>query len=318
MKDEINEKASERQPVPYEKQQRATPQDTHRQEIADFRKAVAVNALRALFLTDLPSLLQDQSPGKSRSPSARCRSGGVGDGAAQGGDTGYGETSSSEEQDSSWSGKSSEASSAAPSSSSSSPSSSSSGGTATTASGALASVSDDQDDPDETQAEDDDEEEEDDEGEVDLSKLETRTEAAPFSWPPTSIPQAQMLEAEGDEQETEPGTSEQVTSTETEEQLRSLDTEDASQTTAASEYAADDPARPELEEFAEGSQSETQAQATQPAEPPVPPTPQFLRPTIEIDSSDILHTAKVLLKVGADVDNVTADGFTPLHLAALK
>ncbi|XP_049523153.1 uncharacterized protein LOC125945442 [Dermacentor silvarum] len=121
------------------------------------------------------------SPTRSASAAVQCHSSEAGDEAAQcgggGGDTGYGETSSSEEQESSWS-RSTE-SSAAPSSSSS-PS-------GDTASGALASVSDDQD---ETQAEDDDEDDEDDDGEVDLSKLETQTQAAPFKWPPTTISQA--------------------------------------------------------------------------------------------------------------------------------
>ncbi|XP_054923657.1 uncharacterized protein [Dermacentor andersoni] len=213
----------------------------------------------------------DKAPSPIRGASAapQCHSSEAGDGAAQcGGDTGYGETSSSEEQESSWS-RSTE-SSAAPSSSSS-PS-------RDTASGALASVSDDQD---ETQAEDDDE----DDGEVDLSKLETRTQAAPFEWPPTTISHAPTGEGEL-EQESEPGTSGQMTSTE--EQLQSLDTEDVSQMTAASEDPADDT----LEQEPAEDQSEAEAQAMQPAEPPLPPAPQFLRPTIEIDRSDILHTAK--------------------------
>ncbi|KAH9365547.1 hypothetical protein HPB48_020587 [Haemaphysalis longicornis] len=316
---------------------------------------------------------RERGPAKSQSPSAvaECReSGAARDAATQGGgDTGYGETSSSEEQDSSWSrssAKSSVASSAAESSSSSSPSSSSSGsgGTTTTASGALASVSDDQDDPDDTQAEDGDDDDDDDD-EVDLSKLEVKTRAAPFSWPPTTVLQARILQAEEEAGESEadteePGTSEQLTSTETEEQLPSLDAEDASQATAASDRTADHEGLDDVPEQQpeEGpsedpsqSQSEAQAQATHPAEPPLPPTPQFLRPTIEIDSSDILHRAKflamegadvaaldptsytamhlaamnghngcleVLLKMGADVDNITADGFTPLHLAALN
>lgn len=89
------------------------------------------------------------------------------------------------------------------------------------------------------------------------------------------------------EQESEPGTSGQMTSTE--EQLQSLDTEDVSQMTAASEDPADDT----LEQEPAEDQSEAEAQAMQPAEPPLPPAPQFLRPTIEIDRSDILHTAKV-------------------------
>ncbi|XP_037521984.2 uncharacterized protein LOC119399239 [Rhipicephalus sanguineus] len=217
------------------------------------------------------------SPVRGASSSVQCPSSGAGDAAAQcsggggGGDTGYGETSSSEEQESSWS-RSTE-SSAAPSSSSS-PS-------ADTASGALASVSDDQD---ETQAEDDDDDDEDN-GEVDLSKLETQTQAAPFTWPPTTISHAPSGEREDTEQESEPGTSEQVTSTE-EQQSQSLDTEDVSQMTAASEVPADDDTKP-----AEG-QTEGEAQAMQPVELSAPPTPHFLRPTIEIDSSDILHTAK--------------------------
>ncbi|KAH6943133.1 hypothetical protein HPB50_016037 [Hyalomma asiaticum] len=223
------------------------------------------------------------SPARSASAAVQCHSGEAGDAAAQcsiggGGDTGYGETSSSEEQESSWS-RSTE-SSAAPSSSSS-PS-------ADTASGALASVSDDQD---ETQAEDDDSDE--DDGEVDLSKLETQTQAAPFQWPPTTISQApsgeeavaMAAQTEDTEQESEPVTSEQLTSTE-EQQSHSLDTEDVSQMTAASEVPADEDTRPTED------QTEAEAQAAQPAEPSVPPTPQFLRPTIEIDSSDILHTAK--------------------------
>ncbi|KAH7943324.1 hypothetical protein HPB52_006945 [Rhipicephalus sanguineus] len=90
---------------------------------------------------------------------------------------------------------------------------------------------------------------------------------------------------EDTEQESEPGTSEQVTSTE-EQQSQSLDTEDVSQMTAASEVPADDDTKP-----AEG-QTEGEAQAMQPVELSAPPTPHFLRPTIEIDSSDILHTAK--------------------------
>lgn len=219
------------------------------------------------------------SPVRGASSTSQCHSSGAGDAAAQcsgggGGDTGYGETSSSEEQESSWS-RSTE-SSAAPSSSSS-PS-------ADTASGALASVSDDQD---ETQAEDDDDDE--DDGEVDLSKVEAQTQAAPFKWPPTTIPpHVPSGEREDTEQESEPGTSEQVTSTE-EHQSHSLDAEDVSQRTAASEVPADDDAaKPPAEDQTE----EGEAQAMQPAEPSVAPTPQFLRPTIEIDSSDILHTAK--------------------------
>ncbi|KAH8037441.1 hypothetical protein HPB51_009996 [Rhipicephalus microplus] len=227
--------------------------------------------------SDLDSSL-GPSPVRGASSAAQCHSSGAGDAAAQcsgGGDTGYGETSSSEEQESSWS-RSTE-SSAAPSSTSS-PS-------ADTASGALASVSDDQD---ETQAEDDDDDE--DDGEVDLSKVEAQTQAAPFKWPPTTIPHVPSEEREDTEQESEPGTSgEQVTSTE-EQQSHSLDAEDVSQMTAASEVPADDDAA--AKPPAEDQTEEGEAQAMQPAEPSVPPTPQFLRPTIEIDSSDILHTAK--------------------------
>ncbi|KAL3211138.1 hypothetical protein MRX96_000823 [Rhipicephalus microplus] len=99
-------------------------------------------------------------------------------------------------------------------------------------------------------------------------KVEAQTQAAPFKWPPTTIPAC----AEWREQ-----------------QSHSLDAEDVSQMTAASEVPADDDAaKPPAEDQTE----EGEAQAMQPAEPSVPPTPQFLRPTIEIDSSDILHTAK--------------------------
>ncbi|KAL1476782.1 hypothetical protein MTO96_036244, partial [Rhipicephalus appendiculatus] len=116
----------------------------------------------------------------------------------------------------------------------------------------------------------------------------TESSAAPSSSssPSADTASGALASREDTEQESEPGTSEQVTSTE-EQQSYSLDTEDVSQMTAASEVPADDDAKLAVEDQTEG-----EAQAMQPAEPSLPPTPQFLRPTIEIDRSDILHTAK--------------------------
>ncbi|KAG0412644.1 hypothetical protein HPB47_010236 [Ixodes persulcatus] len=223
---------------------------------------------------------------------------------AAAGDTGYGETSSSEEQDSSWSRSSGR--------SSSSSSSSSSSGT-TTASGALASVSDNRDDTDE-------------EDRVDVrGDLGSNTEGAPFSWPPTSIHQAKLQDQE-EVRETDPDTelvtSEQISSTDAED-TRSVGTEEVSEVTTASESRIDDDkahahyepdvaagtsqasaeacveATTEGETKAEAqavpdtcSRSQGDAEGDQSSEAGPSSAPMYLRPTIEIDTSDILHKAK--------------------------
>ncbi|CAN8002598.1 unnamed protein product [Ixodes hexagonus] len=194
---------------------------------------------------------------------------------ATAGDTGYGETSSSEEQDSSWSR--SERSS----------SSSSSSSETTTASGALASVSDDRDDTDE----------------------EDRADGTRDTDPDTELV-----------------TSEQISSTDAED-TRSMGTEDLSEVTTASESRIDDDkthvlhdpdiaaasgqagAEASAEAHVEAT-AEVESEANSQADPDTSvrsqgdiegeqsseagpsSAPRFLRPTIEIDSSDILHKAK--------------------------
>ncbi|EEC05784.1 ankyrin repeat-containing protein [Ixodes scapularis] len=212
---------------------------------------------RDVRTSDLDSSVVSSSSTSSRDPAAA-------------GDTGYGETSSSEEQDSSWSRSSGRSSS----------SSSSSSGT-TTASGALASVSDNRDDTDE-------------------EDRETR-ETDP---------------------DTELVTSEQISSTDAED-TRSVGTEDVSEVTTVSESRIDDDkahvhyepdvaagtsqasAEACVEATAEGetkaeaqadpdtsTRSQGDAEGDQSSEAGPSSAPMFLRPTIEIDTSDILHKAK--------------------------